>query len=341
MATDVHPEIDFVVMWVDPSDPEWRKEKSLYCSDNGYGDQEERFRDWELFKYWFRGVEKYAPWVRRVHLVTWGHIPKWLNSKHDKLRLVKHSDIIPANALPTYNSSLIERYVHRIPGLSERFVFFNDDMFLVGKVKEDYFFHNGLPRDMLSFLPVVANESNPGMTHVYINNMLMLARHFNKRECIGKNRSAFFHVGYPGRYFLYNLVELVFPRFTGLLSVHTAAPLLKSCVEEVWEKEKVSLEAIEGNRFRADSDVNHYLFRNWQMLSGRFCPTNVERHFCYFEMQDNNNKCIRIIRKSSERAYKKIICINDTGAVTDFDKVKSEFIDAFESVFKEKSTFEI
>lgn len=341
MATNIQPEIDFVVMWVDPSDPEWQRNKKRYSPDNSYGDREERYRDWEIFKYWFRGVEKYAPWVRKVHLVTRGHVPAWLDVNCDKLSIVKHSDYMPQEALPSFNSSVIEMYLHRIKDLAEHFVFFNDDMFLVGGVDKDYFFHDGLPRDMLAFQPVVANESNPGMTHVYINNMLVLARNFNKKECIKKNPGAFFHIGYPPLYYWYNFMERMIPRFTGLLSVHTAAPILKSCMAEIWEEEGETLSKLTSNRFRADSDVNHYLVRGWQMLSGRFCPTNVARHFGYFEMQDNNDKCLRLIRKSSNKADKKILCINDTGRVSDFDRVKKDFINAFETAFKEKSSFEL
>lgn len=341
MATNSLPEIDFVVMWVDPSDPEWQKEKRSYSPDNSYGDVEERYRDWEIFKYWFRGVEKYAPWVRKVHLVTWGHVPEWLDVRNEKLAIVKHSDYMPKEALPTFNSSLIEMYFHKIPDLAEHFVLFNDDMFLTGGVDKDFFFHNGMPRDMLAFQPVVANESNPGMTHIYINNTLMLARHFNKRECVKKNVSGFFHMGYPPLYFWYNLLELTFPRFTGLLSVHTAAPILKSSLTEIWEKEGEALDALKCNRFRSDNDVNHYLVRDWQMLSGRFCPTNLFRHFKYFEMQDNNDKCLGIIRKSTDKSKQKILCINDTGKVSDFDGVKQDFINAFETAFEKKSSFEL
>lgn len=75
--------IDFVIAWVDGNDPEWRREKSDRISGiSGFDrvdDREERYRDWDNLHYWFRGVEKFAPWVRKIHLVTWGHIPHWLN----------------------------------------------------------------------------------------------------------------------------------------------------------------------------------------------------------------------------------------------------------------------
>ena len=72
--------IDFVIPWVDGNDPEWRSEKNVYCGNNKSSSSEkdirdERYRDWDNLQYWFRGVEKFTPWVRKIHFVTWGHLP--------------------------------------------------------------------------------------------------------------------------------------------------------------------------------------------------------------------------------------------------------------------------
>ncbi|MCD7918038.1 MAG: Stealth CR1 domain-containing protein, partial [Clostridiales bacterium] len=87
--------IDFVVTWVDGSDPEWQRQQQRYRSnpiDNG--DAPNRSRDWGLLRYWFRGVETFAPWVHRVYFVTCGQRPDWLNVNHPKLTLVDHQDYI-------------------------------------------------------------------------------------------------------------------------------------------------------------------------------------------------------------------------------------------------------
>ena len=81
-------------MWVDGSDPAWLDEKKKYTPTEEADDRDERYRDWNLLKYWFRGVEKYAPWVRKIHFVTWGHVPSWLDTDNDKLHIVKHEDFI-------------------------------------------------------------------------------------------------------------------------------------------------------------------------------------------------------------------------------------------------------
>lgn len=121
--------IDFVITWVDGDDPQWIN-KFEYFSKLSEGDKRMvRYRNWDLLRYWFRGVEKYTPWVRYVFFVTEGHIPSWLNIKYTKLKIIKHSDFIPSEDLPLFNSRAIEVNLHRIPGLSEQFVYFNDDFF--------------------------------------------------------------------------------------------------------------------------------------------------------------------------------------------------------------------
>ena len=142
--------IDFVIPWVDGSDPEWLKERNAVSSDIGKsvsseggcgsdslknGDSIEdnsgaRYYSWDNLQYWFRGVEKFAPWVNKIHFVTWGHIPPWMNTDAPKLHIVNHKDYIPEQFLPTFNSNTIELNFHRIEGLSEKFVYFNDDTFI-------------------------------------------------------------------------------------------------------------------------------------------------------------------------------------------------------------------
>lgn len=90
-----------------------------------------RYRDYGTFNYWFRMVEMHAPWVNNIYLITNGQRPKWLNVNHPKLKWVRHEEFIPKEYLPTFNASAIEMNIHRIDGLSENFVLFNDDMYLI------------------------------------------------------------------------------------------------------------------------------------------------------------------------------------------------------------------
>lgn len=77
--------IDFVVLWVDGNDPEFIREKNKYTPHNKKIDNDEdnvhRYRDYGTFNYWFRMVERHAPWVNNIYLITNGQRPKWLNCK--------------------------------------------------------------------------------------------------------------------------------------------------------------------------------------------------------------------------------------------------------------------
>ena len=138
--------IDFVITWVDGSDPKWLTDRAKYVLEDERID-ESRYRDWGFLRYWFRAVEANAPWVRKIHFVTYGHIPEWLDVSNSKLHIVKHEDFIDKKYLPTFNSCAIEMNLHKIPGLAEQFVYFNDDMFLNKPVKPEFFFKDGLPKD--------------------------------------------------------------------------------------------------------------------------------------------------------------------------------------------------
>lgn len=238
------PKIDFVITWVDGSDPVWdmqRQEtlrKQGIFVDESLDNSTARYRDWDILKYWFRGVETFAPWVNQIHFITYGHLPKWLKEEHPKLHIVRHEDFIPAEFLPTFSSHPIEWNFHRIEWLTENFVYFNDDMFLIKKVSPEDFFRDERPVDMLALQPDVANADDQIMPYVYLNNAMVLAKYFDKRENMKKQPGAYFHPGYPLMYFGYNLLEMAFPRFTGFYTVHGPSPLKKESYRFFWKTKK-------------------------------------------------------------------------------------------------------
>lgn len=331
--------IDFVIPWVDGNDPLWQKEKQeveKILDISKVDERKERYRDWDNLQYWFRGVEKYAPWVRTIHFVTWGHLPSWLNTAHPKLHIVKHEDYIPAEFLPTFNSHTIELNLHRIEGLSECFVYFNDDIFLLRSTKPEDFFRNGKPVDMLALQPDVANKDNEVMSYIYLNNALLLAKYFDKRETMKQQPGSYFHIGYPMKYFFYNILEASFPRFTGFYTVHGPSPLKKSTYKKLWDTEYAKLNEVCFHPFRHKGDVNQYVLREYQKLSGDFYPENIQKDFGYFEVDSTNASLIQTILSQK----KKIICINDSNHEVDFEKVKEEINGALNHVLFEKSSFE-
>ena len=145
--------IDFVYTWVDGGDPAWAVRRCEAMRVAGLLDDDAaccaaRFSDNGELKYSLRSINKYAPWVRHIYLVTDRQVPKWLALEHPKVRVVDHRDIFEGgDVLPTFNGRAIESRLHNIPGLSEHFVYFNDDMFLGRAAQPWHFFgRHGLPR---------------------------------------------------------------------------------------------------------------------------------------------------------------------------------------------------
>ena len=329
--------IDFVIAWVDGGDPEWQRDMARYLPEaRGETDvRPERYRNWDLLRYWFRGVERFAPWVRRIHFLTWGHLPPWLDTSHPKLHVTKHGEFLPQSAVPTFNCNAFEANLHRIPGLSERFVYFNDDMMLLREVRPEDFFRGDKPRDMLVLQPVVANPANPVMSHLLLNESLTLCKYFDKRRSMRAHPGQYFHPGYPLLCFFYNLLETLFPLYTGFYTVHGPSPMLRSTFAELWEKEGELLNEVTCRRFRDSRDVNQYLFRSWEKLKGNFVPANLHRDFSYFNIQDTEKAC-RFIRQRR----KKMVCVNDTSEEIDFPAVKRELTAAFQAILPQPSAFE-
>ena len=142
--------IDIVYTWVDSNDPKWLKTKQKYKNNKNTNNDavtNNRFRELNELKYSLRSVETYAPWVNNIYIVVAdGQRPKWLNLNHPKIHLVNHSEIFPDKShLPTFNSQAIECHLHNIPGLTEHFLYFNDDTFLGNHVtKHDVIDNNRL-----------------------------------------------------------------------------------------------------------------------------------------------------------------------------------------------------
>ena len=135
--------IDAVYMWVDGSDPAFQERLGRYraradAKSHSRGDT--RFHDNGELRYSLRSLELFAPWIRKVHIVTNGQVPSWIDCSHPRLSLTRHEDLFPdGSVLPTFNSSAIELQLFRIPGLSRRFLYLNDDFFLGRPVALDDF----------------------------------------------------------------------------------------------------------------------------------------------------------------------------------------------------------
>jgi len=328
-------DIDFAVTWVDMADPAWKREFAEYAGrmDNSKNEvSEARFRDYGFLRYWFRGVEKFAPWVRKIHFITCGQKPEWLNVNNPKLNLVNHEDYIPKQFLPCFNSVVIERYLHKISGLSDRFVYFNDDFFIINEVGRERFFKNGLPCDIAAFR---INDGLSQWGQRIKNNVRLINKHFDKKEVFARFKDKWFCKDY-GIKARWNYILKPYPKFVCLRTPHNAQAYLKSTFEEVWAVAERELTETSANRFRATSDFTPELFRTWQICKGNFEPYNTYIDTKMFPLLIKSKQAIAAIRN---QMYK-LLCINDNIHIRNYELVMSGIRDAFESILPEKSTFE-
>ena len=331
-------DIDFVVLWVDGNDPQWQAQKAKYQGKTlDDSNAAHRFRDWGLMPYWFRAVEKFCPWVRKVHFVTCGHVPQWLNLDCPRLNHVKHSDYIPAEYLPTFSANTIEMNIHRIPDLAEHFVFFNDDMFLVRPMAEDAFFREGLPCTYGGEVPV-AFAGNPGIwQHLMVNDLRVINNHFHKAEQAAKYRKKYIHSSYRWQDNVRTLaLENLFPEaFLGFKNLHAPAAFLKSTFKTLWEKEPELLHKTCANRFRSNEDVNQWLALWWQVAAGQFMPYMVDN-----VVSDVTEETVESLCGLISRQLHDMVCVNDPSEQVDFEGLSAQLKAAFEAILPEKSEFE-
>ncbi|GMF21838.1 unnamed protein product [Phytophthora fragariaefolia] len=174
--------VDVVYTWVNGTDPRWKREKDFWhkhwiasltgqplpvwgqeADVKGRDDSnsDNRFRDNEELRYSLRSLEKYAPWVRHIYVVTDGQIPSWLDIESPKLSIVKHRDMFANEShLPVFSSPAIEWNLDNIPGLSDMFLYFNDDVFLGSPVRpEDFVSQAGVQKGYFAWeIPLCSNR---------------------------------------------------------------------------------------------------------------------------------------------------------------------------------------
>ena len=331
--------IDFVIPWVDGNDPEWRKRKNAFVGTNAEDERDERYRDWDLLRFWFRGVEQYAPWVRYIWFICDQEPPKWLNKEHPKLRIVRHEDYLPEEYRPAFSSHPIELNLHRIGGLSEHFVYFNDDTFLMQPLTEDFFFKKGLPCDcaLLNTIPTddLVKEPNGRIFTMFLNNASYINRDYDFRQCLRKNLWKWLHPCY-GKDLIRNMMLCTWPRFVGSVEPHLPQAFLKDSFREAWKQDFDILDQTCRHHMRNDLDVNQWLIRLRQIMEGKFIVRKPIRNSAYILGVDNKQVC-KIIR---EQALP-MICLHD-GMMDErvFQKAKPELREAFEAILPEPSTFE-
>lgn len=333
----MNSKIDLVIPWVDGNDPEWQVLKKTYMESENLceiGDPGIRYQSWDNLQYIFRGIEKYMPWVNQVFFVTWGHLPAWLNTDCKNLVIVKHKDYIPAEYLPTFNSNVIEMNYFRISELSENFILFNDDLFPIAPIAEEYYFQEDLPcEEAVETHFALKGEMTQQLLYAFINNMLILNRNFDKHEVVKKNWHKWFNPVYEERVER-NMAMRYWNNFESFVYPHEAKPIKKSVLKEIWKKEYKALDCASRNRVRTYSDVTQQLISMWQICKGDFVPHKCKGKF--FEVDAENCREIALLIKNHQYP---LLSLNEKN-INDFDLVREVITNALEEILPEKSVFE-
>lgn len=292
--------MDVVITYVNGNDPVWKQDYEKYTN---VPVMQKRFRDWGTLKYLLRGIENRMPFVRNVYLVVShpSQVPEWVDRKN--LKIVLHRDIIPEEFLPTFNCNPIEMHLHRIPGLDEEYLYFNDDMFPVGDCKPEDFFRNGRP--VIGYY-----------RHFIAGNMY-------KKICRNSDRLARKALGLK-------------PSFFFTRPQHICSPMLKSQCEELYSMVEEQVRRTSASRTRTENDLNQYLFLDYMNYKGMVIREKISNK--HFSVSMASPESLEAFLRKPDR---NLVCINDVHlSESRYEALHDAILNAFESVFPIKSKYE-
>jgi hypothetical protein len=224
--------------------------------------------------------------------------------------------------------------LHRIPGLSEEFVYFNDDMFLLRPMAATDFFRGGLPCTCGCEVPWVFAGEVGIWAHAAANGLGVINRHISKREAVRQYGAKFRTHRWQDALRTLGM-EILFPDgFTGFRNVHGPSPLTKQAFRELWALEPGLLEATCSHRFRTATDVNQWVFLWWQVAKGRFCHREMDNLVLCPSEETIGQLCDAIENQKQE-----CLCIQDPGG--NVEALARRLGASFEKLLPEKSGFEL
>ena len=323
--------IDFVVLWVDGADPAWQAERRNCRLDQGMDGSEIRYRDWGTLRHLLRSIEHFAPWHRRIHLITWGHLPEWLKTDHPKLHIVRHTDYIPQEWLPTFNSNVLELNLWRIDDLAEQFVMLNDDTFLTRPTQPEDFFRKGLPSDMARLSVVRPSSVGP----IILNNLERINT-LHSRKALNRHIGKWLAPCYGVGNLLKTISLLPWSFFPAFYDSHQMQPYRKADFRRAWELWGEDLKRVCTHRFRSTEDLSHWLIRYDVLCRGDFAPRSMQD--C--SLVTLTDTTIDNIATQITQQQQRLLCLNDSEQIADFEAVKARLVTAFETLLPTPSSYE-
>lgn len=305
-------EVDLVYLWCDGNDPKFRDQKNYWLKQENkeldlQATADGRFEQVDELKYSLRSAQKYLPWVRHIYVVTNDQVPAWLNTEHPKLTVVDHTEIIPRKYLPVFNSNAIEVPLYKIPGLSEHFIYSNDDMFINRPLTKDFFFDNGKPIVRVKFA-----RFNPGS--LYQRQIL---------RAIDLSEEAF---------------SSAIPFFSGrnLIPHHNMDAYLKSDFSACVRHFSKEFEETLTHRFRKENSIQRFIISIWAVMKGhaRIRIVSPGPNMDSLFIANTRWNYAYLLQKSNPGLF----CMNDSEYSEVWDRMRvREFL---EEHFPEKSEFE-
>lgn len=312
-------DIDLVYLWVNGNDPQWIAKRNA-CIGAPTRNQENcaaRYADSGELKYSLRSVEKNAPWIRKVFIVTDNQVPEWLDTTCPKVQIVDHAEIMPAESLPCFNSTILEHYLHKIPGLSEHFLYSNDDMYINRSVSPETFFSS-------DGFPVIYMTRRP------FRKQLLSLISFIRKKVLRKPMNLYVQIIHNAAL----LVEKRYGTYYGCKAHHNMDSYLKSTFEKVHHDFEEEISSMRYHHKRSMDDYQRSLYSYVSLAEHRGHLQYVSQKHS-FKLQINNRKMYEKLE-----AYNPVFfCMNDSSHATDDDRQYS--IDYLRKLFPEKSCFEV
>ncbi|MCP2030967.1 hypothetical protein L1277_001058 [Okibacterium sp. HSC-33S16] len=285
LASDVTFDIDMVFSWVDGSSIEFQRARAKRMQNYVVGegdDSEARFRQINELKYALRSVYMFAPWVRRIFIVTDSPRPEWL-AEHPAVTLVRSEDHFEdLSVLPTHNSHAVEAQLHHIDGLAEHFLYSNDDMFFGRAISPDIFFSpGGITKFVEASTRIGLGDSDP-------------------------SRSGFENAARVNR----RLLRERFGKVTTRHLEHSAAPMRKSVLHELEAEFPEDFRRTAASRFRSATDISvtNSLYHYYALMTGRaVVQTNARVKYIETTLKSAIPSMERLLKRRDQDMF----CLND------------------------------
>ncbi len=293
--------MDIVITYVNGLDPVWLQS---YAEHTKVPIMTKRFRDWGFLPYLFRGIEQNMPFVRNVYLVVSGdsQVPEWIDRDH--VKVVHHENFVPKEYLPTFNCNPLEMYLHRIEGLDEHFLYFNDDMFPMLPCTESDFFRDG-------------------KSVIHFSSHRIVGGNMYKQICKNSDTLVRDALGLARRR------KFIRPQ-------HICSPMQKSRCEELFEKVEDSVKASITITRTADN-YNQYMYLDYLYYKGLIVDEKISNKHISVAFSTPGK-----VSKFIKSPTRKLVCINDVHlGEKHYLSMRKAITDAFESRFPNKSKYEL